>query len=163
MSGVEQDAHLPGLCLCGNAQLRITGPFCVQPTVTVITAKSERAAPLSAQARIAQEHFELISGHESCVRSPPRGRPKVFCVRCSSSLFSGNSLTDAEVSIRPGIFDGDPAIRPEAHLYIDSAPRWCRLPEDDLTKLPGRLGESVHSMVRRPRRMRLRSRATVRR
>jgi hypothetical protein len=81
---------------------------------------------------VAQENFELIAGHDLLkffVLSEGM-RPKVFCVRCGSSLFSGEPLTDAEVSVRLGILDGDPGIRPEVRNFTDSAPAWAHVPHD---------------------------------
>ncbi len=129
---------LLGSCLCGGVRLRITGPFLKATYCHCRHCQKRTGSAFSVQGRVAQEHFELLSGRELlCSFSPLEGRPKVFCVRCGSSLFSGDPLTDAEVSVRFGILDGDPVIRPEAHCYTSSTPPWCLLPDDGLTRYPG--------------------------
>lgn len=73
--------------------------------------------------------------------SPPAsGRPKVFCATCGSALFSGDPLSDAEVAIRLGAFDGDPGIRPQYRQYVASAAVWETIPDDGLPRFPGARG-----------------------
>ena len=138
MSGATPEAPLLGSCLCGGVRLRITGPFLRATYCHCRHCQKRTGSAFSAQARVAQEHFELLASSDLMrTFTPPEGRPKVFCGQCGSSLFSGDPLVDAEVSVRLGILEGDPAIRPEAHLYADSAPRWRPLPEDGLTRYSG--------------------------
>ncbi len=133
---------LYGSCLCGGVRLRITGPFERATYCHCHNCQKRTGSASSAQGRVAQENFELLEGHQ-LLKSFTLGeglRPKVFCLRCGSSLFSGEPLTDPEVSVRLGILDGDPGIRPQARTFTDSAPAWAPVPADDLIRIPGPAG-----------------------
>ena len=71
---------------------------------------------------------------------PPTGIPKLFCSRCGSALFSGDPMNDEQVAIRLGTLEGDPAIRPSARVYVDSAAAWEQIPDDGLERFPGPRG-----------------------
>jgi hypothetical protein len=129
---------LLGSCLCGGVRLRITGPFLSASYCHCRHCQKRTGSPASAQARVAQEHFELLGGHD-LLASYVVGegtRAKVFCRRCGSSLFSGEPLSEPEVSVRLGLFDDDPGIRPEVRAFTDSAASWAPAP-DDLPHFPG--------------------------
>ena len=80
-----------------------------------------------------KEQFRLLQGGELIkVYGKGEGAVKAFCVNCGSSLFGGDWPEGAEVSIRMGAFDDDPAIRPQFHTYVD-----YRAPWDEITdRLP---------------------------
>ena len=61
----------------------------------------------------------------------------MFCSSCGSALFSGEPLHDEEVALRLGALDGDPGIRPQYRMYVDSAVPWEQIPDDGLTRYPG--------------------------
>lgn len=117
---------LGGSCLCGGVAFRVTGPFLRASCCHCHNCQKRTGSAFSVQGRVAQEHFELLSGADLLHTFVPNpdSRPKVFCSRCGSSLFSGDPLVDQEVSIRFGSLDGDPGIVPEAHVYPTSAPVW---------------------------------------
>lgn len=58
---------------------------------------------------------ELVEVHR-----PPQGMVKAFCRVCGSSLFGGLWPEGDEVSVRLGALDGDPGVRPDAHVFVDS-------------------------------------------
>ncbi len=67
---------------------------------------------------------------------------KAFCRVCGSSLFGGTWPEGPEVSVRLGVLDDDPAIRPEYHSFTASCAPWDRLPDDGLRRFPGRRTEA---------------------
>ena len=68
---------------------------------------------------------------------------KVFCVVCGSSLFGGSWPEGPEVSIRLGVLDGDPGIKPQYHTYTDATPPWDSLPADGLPRHPAGAPASI--------------------
>lgn len=136
MPSAEQPLH--GSCLCGAVRLRITGPFRSASYCHCRHCQKRTGSAASAQGRVAQEHFELLSGHNLLkdYAVSEGTRAKVFCLRCGSSLFSGEPLSDPEVSVRLGLLDGDPGIRPQVRAFTDSAACWAPVP-DDLPHVPG--------------------------
>jgi hypothetical protein len=133
----SDDAPLQGSCLCGVVRFRITGPFLVSTYCHCRHCQKRTGSGVSAQGRVAAEDFELVTGAELLQTfTPTEGRPKVFCSVCGSSLFSGDPLGEEQVSVRLGALDGDPGIRPQVRLYVDSAAAWEPVPDDDLPQFP---------------------------
>jgi hypothetical protein len=134
------DHPLTGGCLCGGVRFAISGPFVAAGYCHCTHCQRRTGTASSIQGRVPQDAFELTAG-EDLLRSfaPPNGgRPKVFCSRCGSSLFSGDPLSDDEVVVRFGVLDGDPGIRPQSRTYTASAVAWEPIPDDGLPRFEGR-------------------------
>ena len=89
----------------------------------------------SAQGLIAPGSLTIHSGEE-LIRAyrPEQGFPKFFCSGCGSALWS-QSQEDPELrSVRLGVFDGDPGIRPSDHAFVAYAAVWEPLPDDGLPR-----------------------------
>jgi hypothetical protein len=116
----------------------VRGPFLRASYCHCHNCQKRTGSAFSVQGRVAGADFELLSGADLLRSYAPdaESRPKVFCSRCGSSLFSGDPLVDEEVSIRFGTLDGDPGIRPQARGYVESAPVWEPVPTDDLVDRP---------------------------
>jgi hypothetical protein len=133
------EAPLRGGCLCGEVRYQVTAPFANAGYCHCTHCQRRTGTGSSVNGRVPREGFELLSGRDA-MRSftpPAGGRPKVFCMQCGSALFSGDPLSDEQVSIRLGTLDGDPGIRPEYHQYVDSAASWEAIADDGLTRYPG--------------------------
>jgi hypothetical protein len=91
------------------------------------------------QGRVPREGFRLVQGEEliQVYRPEEGGAVKAFCSICGSSLFGGCWPKGPEISIRFGTLDGDPAIRPEYHSFIESRAVWDDLPNDGLPRYSG--------------------------
>jgi hypothetical protein len=89
----------------------------------------------SIQARLAPGSLKILQGEELLrAWTPPDGFAKVFCSECGSQMWS-QSTTDPEViSVRFGVFDSDPGVRPAAHQFVAYAPTWDTLPDDGLPR-----------------------------
>jgi hypothetical protein len=137
----SSEAPLQGGCLCGAVRFEVTEAFLNSGYCHCTHCQRRTGTGSSVNARVAQSGFRLLEGEQE-LRSftPPVGRPKVFCGVCGSALFSGEPLSDGEVSIRLGTLDGDPHIRPEYRQYIDSAASWETIPDDGLTRFPASRG-----------------------
>ena len=59
---------------------------------------------------------------------------KAFCRNCGSSLFGGTWPAGPEVSIRLGVLDDDPGIRPEYHSFASSKAPWEEICDDGLPR-----------------------------
>jgi hypothetical protein len=86
--------------------------------------------------RAARDSFRLLGGEELLrVYDPGAGyAKKVFCSECGSSLFGGQWPEGEEISIRAGALDDDPVLRPQLHIFVDSAAPWDELPDDGLPR-----------------------------
>ena len=82
-----------------------------------------------------REGFRLLQGEELIsVYRPEGGRVKAFCSVCGSSLFGNEWPEGDEIAIRLGALDGDPAIRPQLHVFVASRAPWDELPDDGLPR-----------------------------
>ncbi len=128
-------APVRGRCLCGEVTFEITAPFESAGYCHCTHCQHRTGTGSSANARVPQEGFTLLSGAERLVSyQPPEGVPKVFCGICGSALFSGHPLSDPSVAVRLGALESDPGIRPQYRQFLSSAVLWEPIPDDGLAR-----------------------------
>jgi len=126
---------LQGGCLCGAVRFQVSGPILSAGYCHCTHCQRRTGTGSSANCRVAQDGFEILSGAERLSSyQPPTGVPKLFCSICGSALFSGDPFNDEEVAVRLGAFDEDPGIRPHYRQFVDSAAPWEPVPEDGLER-----------------------------
>ena len=130
---------LQGGCLCGAVRYEITAPFLSAGYCHCTRCQRRTGTSSSLNGRVPQSGFRLLQGEERLKAWSPGegGVPKLFCSECGSAVFSGDPLGDEEVAVRLGTLDGDPGIRPQYRMFVDSAASWSPPPEDGLTRYPG--------------------------
>jgi hypothetical protein len=91
----------------------------------------------SAQAHVAPGALRIVLGEEA-LRTwwPEGGFAKLFCGTCGSSMFSHDGHGE-HWSVRLGVFDGDPGVRPTYHQRLESAAPWEPVPDDGLERFSG--------------------------
>ncbi len=139
LHGAQPSPQTPlgGGCLCGAVRFEITAPFISAGYCHCTHCQRRTGTGSSANGRVPRGGFALLAGEqELSAYTPASGRPKVFCSRCGSALFSGEPLRDAEVTVRLGTLDGDPGIRPQYRQFVDSAVAWEPIPDDGLPRHP---------------------------
>ncbi len=128
-----------GGCLCGGVRYEVSGPLLRAGHCHCSRCRRHSGTAVCTQARARAEHFKLLRGTDLLrVYRTPGHASKVFCAVCGSSLFGGEWPEGEEVSIRLGSFDGDPGIRPQYHLFVDSRAVWDEI-RDDLPQHPAGL------------------------
>jgi hypothetical protein len=91
------------------------------------------------QARLAPGSLRILHGEELLrAYTPHEGFAKVFCSVCGSSMWSRDPNDPDVISVRLGVFDGDPGIRPSYHQFVDYAAPWDPLSADGLPRFPER-------------------------
>jgi hypothetical protein len=126
---------LRGSCLCGGVQFEVTAPFIWANHCHCSRCRKHSGTFGGTQGRVRREGFRLLSGEELIsVYRPEGGRVKAFCSVCGSSLFGNEWPEGDEIAIRFGALDGDPGIRPELHVFVDSRAPWDELPDDGLPR-----------------------------
>src|SRR2546422_661723 len=111
-----------GGCMCGRVRFEVTEPFTAASYCHCTRCQRRTGGAASAQARVAPGSVTITEG-EQLVRSyqPDDGFGKDFCSECGSALFSRHPETGAIYSVRFGVLDDDPGIRPQWHQFVDFA------------------------------------------
>jgi len=132
--------HLPltGHCLCGRVRFEVTEPFVGASWCHCTRCQRRTGTSGSLQGRVAPGALRILAGEE-LLRDyqPPDGFAKVFCSLCGSSLWS-RSPDGETFSVRFGVLDDDPGIRPSYRQFVAYAPSWDPLPDDGLPRFPER-------------------------
>lgn len=122
---------IAGSCLCGGVRFsieRAVGPveYCHCNRCRKVSGSS---ASLSIGVRRCDYRF--ISGHELVQRyaapilyAPP-AYETWFCTRCGCSVPPPKPDFDCELlEIPAGLFDDDPGIEPDKHIFVELSPAW---------------------------------------
>jgi hypothetical protein len=133
----EPFVPLTGGCGCGAVRFEVTAPPVTANYCHCTRCQRRTGTAASANARLAADSFDVVSGGEH-LRSwaPEGGAEKVFCVLCGSALFSRGSGDPAPIGVRFGAFDSDPAIRPQWRQYVAYVAAWEEIPDDGLPRYP---------------------------
>jgi hypothetical protein len=129
---------LTGRCNCGGVRFEVTETPVSASWCHCNRCQRRTGSSASPQARLATGSFRILQGEELLnAWEPPDGFAKVFCSSCGSSLWS-RSPDGKAVSVRFGVFDSDPGIRPSCHQFVAYAAVWDSLPDDGLPRYPER-------------------------
>jgi hypothetical protein len=128
---------LTGGCLCGAVRFEVTEPPLNASYCHCTRCQRRTGTASSAQARLAPGSLRVLSG-EDLVRGydPPKGFSKFFCSACGSSLWSRHPSDNDVISVRLGVFDSDPGIRPQWHQFVAYAAPWEPIPDDGMPRYP---------------------------
>jgi hypothetical protein len=127
---------LTGGCLCGAVRFQVTQPFVRSSHCHCSRCRRHSGTFGLTMVRVPRAGFRLLSGEEliRVYRPAESAAVKAFCEVCGSSLFGAWWPEGDEISIRIGVLDGDPEIRPQFHTYVDSRAPWDELPDDGLPR-----------------------------
>jgi hypothetical protein len=130
---------LTGGCLCGAVRFEVGEPPVSAVYCHCTRCQRRTGTAAAASARLAPGSLRIVSGEE-LVRSyvPEDGFVKDFCSACGGALWSRHPQDPDLVSVRMGVFDDDPGIRPSARQYVAYAAPWESIPDDGLPRYPER-------------------------
>jgi hypothetical protein len=127
---------LTGGCLCGAVRFEVTEPPLGAGYCHCTRCQRRTGTAASIQAQVAPGSVRILSGEELLrAYEPPDGFAKVFCSACGSSLWSRRPNGDV-LSVRFGVFDRDPGLRPTYRQYVAYAADWEPIPDDGLERFP---------------------------
>ena len=123
---------LAGSCLCGGVRFEIQGSFLRVSHCHCSRCRKHSGAGASTQGRVLREQLRVLSGEDlvRTYKAAPDAAVKAFCSVCGSSLFGGAYPGGPEVAIRFGALDGEPGIRPQFRMWVDSMASWDRITDD---------------------------------
>ncbi len=127
-----------GACLCGGVRFQIDGSLHSARYCHCTRCQRRTGTGSSVQARFDAGALSYVAGEE-LVRAwvPADGFAKLFCSQCGSSLFSRSQADPQVMSVRLGVLDADPGIRPEWRQHVASAAAWEPIPDDGLPRYAG--------------------------
>ena len=132
--------QLTGGCLCGGVRFEVTEPLVSASYCHCTRCQRRTGTAASAQARVAPGSLRVTSGDELIRAYDPGdgGFLKLFCSQCGSALWSKSPEDPEVMSVRLGVFDSDPGIRPSYRQFVAYAAPWEPLPDDGLSRYPER-------------------------
>ena len=125
-----------GHCNCGGVRFEVTEPFVSAGYCHCTRCQRRTGTAAAASARVAPGSLRVLAGEEllGAWTPPDDGFAKVFCTACGSALWSQSQDDPAVKSVRLGVLDGDPGIRPEVRTYVAYAAPWESIPDDGLPR-----------------------------
>jgi len=138
----EVTLPLTGGCNCGAVRFEISEPLLGALYCHCRRCQRRTGTAAAASAGAKPGTFRIVSGEDRIRRwNAGDGADKDFCEVCGSALFAQNPQQRDAIFIRMGLFDGDPGVRPGCRQHTASAAAWEPVPDDGLTRFPGRIGE----------------------
>jgi len=132
---IMADPPFTGGCLCGGVRFEIDAPLGPASYCHCTRCQRRTGTASSAQARIAPGSLTVTQGEELIrVYEPPTGFAKLFCGACGSALWSRGREDPQIMSVRLGVFDEDPGVRPQWRQFVAYAAAWEAIPDDGLAR-----------------------------
>lgn len=129
------DLPLTGGCLCGGVRFEIDAPLGAASYCHCTRCQRRTGTASSVQVRITPGSLTVTQGEQLIsAYQPPTGFAKLFCGTCGSALWSRSPEGTAAVSVRLGVFDADPAVRPQWRQFVAYAAPWEAIPDDGLPR-----------------------------
>ena len=130
---------LRGSCLCGAVRYEAGPPVGPMGHCHCSTCRKAHGTAFSTTLRVARAEFRWTAGEQllSSFESSP-GKRRTFCSVCGSQLIAAWDRED-QIILRAGCLDGDPGVRPVAHIWTSLAAPWYAI-EDELPQLAEEVG-----------------------
>jgi hypothetical protein len=133
---------LTGGCNCGAVRFEISEPLLGAVYCHCTRCQRRAGTAVAPSAGVKPGTFRIVSGEDRVRRwNAGDGNDKASCGTCGSALFSQDPQNPDVTFVRMGSFDGDPGVRPGGRVHVASAAVWEPIPDDGLTRFPGRVGE----------------------
>ena len=117
-----------GHCLCGAVRLEIAGEFLHAYYCHCSRCRRASASSFATNGFVRAEDLRVAGGEEALgVLETTPGVFRHFCTRCGSQLFNRNEHVPQIRSVRLGVIDGDPGIRPSMHIFVGSKAPWTQI------------------------------------
>lgn len=126
---------LTGRCYCGAVHYAVDGPFAYALNCHCSQCRRRTGSAFKPFAGIAREHVRVTRGESDLVLLGTATNNHTSCARCGTLLFS--VVQDgARIHVSLGTIEGDPGIRPRAHIFVGSKAPWYAI-TDGLPQFEG--------------------------
>jgi hypothetical protein len=143
----DPELPLSGGCMCGGVRFEVSEPLLGAIYCHCTRCQRRTGNDASVTALTAPGSLSVLAGEDLVRPWDPGdgGWTKSFCAECGSQLFANSSRDPKVVSVRMGVFDGDPGVRPLARQFTDDAAVWAPIPDDGLPRFPARFDPAALS------------------
>lgn len=120
---------IQGGCLCGRVRYAITGTLGSADHCHCSRCRRHHGAAFATYADVDPAEFAWTSGAElvKCFETAS-GAGWCFCSECGSSLAGTSKGTVTSIAL--GAVEGDPGVRPHAHIFVGSGAAWYAIADD---------------------------------
>lgn len=120
---------IAGSCLCGTVSWQIDGALDEMSNCHCSMCRKAHAAPFATYVNTERDNFRWLSGEDTITEyeSSPSVIRK-FCRNCGSVV--PDEISKDRIAIPAGALDGDPGVRPTAHIFVSSKAPWHEISDD---------------------------------
>jgi hypothetical protein len=117
-----------GSCLCGGIEYEVNGELGKVVNCHCSMCRKATGAAFRTRAAVSPAAFRWIVGEDlvSKYQSSP-GETRTFCRICGATLATFIAGDPAEIGLALGTLDGDPGVRPSAHIFVGSKAPWFEI------------------------------------
>lgn len=129
---------ITGGCACGNVRFKITGPPMGVGVCHCLDCQKSSGGGPNYVALVPKGSFEVTKGEpKTYERKADSGTEvgRVFCADCGTPLWSVPGPMSPFYPVKLGALDDPSELRPQLHLYTDSAQPW-HLMHEGLPRFP---------------------------
>jgi hypothetical protein len=124
-----------GSCLCGAVKYQIKGPLTEARNCHCSMCRKAQGTAFRSRASTPASGFHWVEGEDLVTfYESSAGTFRGFCRVCGSPIVSKFPGTP-HYGVPLGTIDGDPGVRPEMHVHVESKAPWFTI-TDDLPRLP---------------------------
>ena len=126
---MKDKIEINGGCVCGKLRYEIAGPVSSADHCHCSLCRRQHGAAFATYADFKPGRFSWVSGEKYLkVYELASGAGWCFCSECGSSLAASEKGVITSVTL--GSVDGDPGIKPDAHIYVGSKAIWYEISDD---------------------------------
>ena len=120
-----------GECLCGSVKYQIKGSLGDVRYCHCLRCRQATGTAFSANARIAEDQFELLAGHDvlSGYEMGP-GIHRYFCSKCGCPAFVKLDQDPGFIRPRIGALTDDVDVNITAHVWVGSKADWHEIADE---------------------------------
>jgi hypothetical protein len=126
---MKPEVAINGGCLCGRVRYATTGPLVDADHCHCSMCRRQHGAAFATYAGFNPGYFKWVAGEAQVKHyETAAGAGWCFCSECGSSL--AGTRKGRITTITLGTVEGDPGIKPESHIFVDSRAQWCEITDD---------------------------------
>ena len=115
-----------GRCYCGKVRFSASGPVRNLCICHCESCRRAAGAAFVAWGTVDADHFKLLSGGTSVIRTSAEVE-RTFCTHCGSSLTYHHTVRDGDLDFTLASLDDPSALVPRMHIWVQDKLPWIEL------------------------------------